>query len=357
MTFPKAHIFGSRTTIVLAFLTILSATAQYISPSEFSWMPFLGLMLPAFLGLNFIFLIYWIIRKQYWFLLPLGLLVSNLNYISEIYQIPLFHQRVDTTDYPQTLNVATYNIDGLKGKKIKQSYKEIAAFLKSQHVDIVCFQELCIDPPFTLDSLKAVMSHWPYCFVPEGKILQIGVFSKYPINPGSGVLVAYPATWNCSMFCDIRIDQHTIRLFNNHLQTTEINRNMPYLSSKNFHGLLSGISKIRKDLSLNYMKRATQAEEVQKRIYESPFPTLVCGDFNSTPSSYVYSMMKGENLHDGFQTAGSGYMYTYRKLKGLLRIDYILHSDDFKGVSYYSPNLDYSDHKPVIMKMRMKKNG
>lgn len=34
--------------------------------------------------------------------------------------------------------------------------------------------------------------------------------------------------------------------------------------------------------------------------------------------------------------------------KHLLRIDYILHSSEFQGVDYFSPDLEYSDHNPVV---------
>ena len=87
-------------------------------------------------------------------------------------------------------------------------------------------------------------------------------------------------------------------------------------------------------------------------ITASPYPTLVCGDFNSLPSSYTYRTMKGDKLKDGFQTCGHGYMYTFRYFKKLLRIDYILHTKDFEGLDYFSPEVDYSDHKPVVMRMK-----
>lgn len=87
----------------------------------------------------------------------------------------------------------------------------------------------------------------------------------------------------------------------------------------------------------NFKKRAAQAEHINQLISDSPYPTLVCGDFNSLPSSYVYQTVKGEKMNDGFQTCGHGYMYTFRYFKHLLRIDYILHSSEFQGVDYFSP--------------------
>lgn len=58
-------------------------------------------------------------------------------------------------------------------------------------------------------------------------------------------------------------------------------------------------------------------------------------------------------MNDGFQTCGHGYMYTFRYFKHLLRIDYILHLSQFQGVDYFSPDLEYSDHNPVVMRMRL----
>ena len=53
------------------------------------------------------------------------------------------------------------------------------------------------------------------------------------------------------------------------------------------------------------------------------------------------------------KTCGHGYMYTFRYFKKLLRIDYILHTKDFEGLDYFSPEVDYSDHKPVLMRMKI----
>ena len=77
-------------------------------------------------------------------------------------------------------------------------------------------------------------------------------------------------------------------------------------------------------------------------------PLSVCGDFNDMPSSYTYRAMKGD-LHDGFKDCGSGYGGTFRHFKGLLRIDYMFYNDAFSGERYYTLDVPYSDHKPVLM--------
>ena len=72
-----------------------------------------------------------------------------------------------------------------------------------------------------------------------------------------------------------------------------------------------------------------------------------------TMSAYVYHTVKGDKLQDGFQTSGHGYMYTFKFFKHLLRIDYILHSPELNSTDYFSPDLTYSDHNPVVMRVKL----
>lgn len=99
--------------------------------------------------------------------------------------------------------------------------------MRNLQADILCFQEFGINDEFGVDSIAAVLSDWPYYYIPispEGKhLLQLAVFSRYPIKEEN--LIVYPDSKNCSLWCDIEINGRIIRLFNNHLQTTEVSQN------------------------------------------------------------------------------------------------------------------------------------
>ena len=231
--------------------------------------------------------------------------------------------------------------------------------MRNLQADILCFQEFGINDEFGVDSIAAVLSDWPYYYIPispEGKnLLQLAVFSRYPIKEEN--LIVYPDSKNCSLWCDIEINGRIIRLFNNHLQTTEVSQNKRKLEKglrtddsqrveRAALGLIDGLHE-------NFRKRAVQANTLKQLIAASPYPTIVCGDFNSLPSSYVYHTVKGDKLQDGFQTSGHGYMYTFKFFKHLLRIDYILHSPELNSTDYFSPDLTYSDHNPVVMRVKL----
>lgn len=125
------------------------------------------------------------------------------------------------------LTVATYNVHNFGNEITGYSCKEIARYMRQQHVDVLCFQEFDGNKHFTADSLRRALSHWQYALIPADDsirgLLPIAVFSRYPLTGGR--FITYPHSSNCSMLCDIVAGTDTIRLLNNHLQTTGVSRN------------------------------------------------------------------------------------------------------------------------------------
>lgn len=349
---------------ILSGITIAGAFAGDASPANFKLMPFIGLIMPMLLLANLAVVIYWTIRWRYWVFIPLLAICCNWGYITRVLQFPLFSPAseplVKMGAYtPGILTVATYNVDSFHHEHTGYSCKEIASQMRVLHADILCFQEFGINNEFGVDSLCAAFSEWPYHYIPsspEGMhLLQLAVFSRYPIR--DEYLITYPDSRNCSLSCDIEVNGRIIRMFNNHLQTTEVSRNKRKLEkelrTENSQRVERAALTLAEGLHENFRKRGEQANILKKLISDSPYPTLVCGDFNSLPSSYVYHTIKSEKLLDGFQTNGHGYMYTFKYIKHLLRIDYILHSTDINVTDYFSPDWIYSDHNPVVMRVKM----
>ena len=86
----------------------------------------------------------------------------------------------------------------------------------------------------------------------------------------------------------------------------------------------------------------------------SPYPVVVCGDFNDTPLSYTYKKIKKE-LKDAFIEKGRGLGHTYIGEFPSFRIDYILHSDDLETVGYQRDMVTYSDHYPIKAQLNYKR--
>ncbi|WP_291530643.1 endonuclease/exonuclease/phosphatase family protein [Bacteroides sp. UBA939] len=352
-------------TLFLGIVTIAAAFSKYYNPADSVYMPILGLVLPILLICNFLVAICWAFARRRRAFVPLAALIFNWSYILAIFQFSLTKEIPEghySSNYADGyLKVATYNVGNFGDEITGYSCKEIARFMKQQEVDVLCFQEFNDNQYFPMDSIRKVFSHWRYASMPTEDttqgVLPIAIFSRYPLI--NAQFISYPQSVNCSMQCDIVLGHDTVRLLNNHLQTTSVNQNR-----HKWERDLANTSDTRREAEVvqgaitslhdNFMKRAGQTDSICQLILASPYPVVACGDFNSLPSSYTYRKLSGI-LKDGFRTCGRGYMYTYRYFKRLLRIDYIFHSPGIRGYRYYSPDLDLcSDHNPVLMEMKIK---
>ena len=91
----------------------------------------------------------------------------------------------------------------------------------------------------------------------------------------------------------------------------------------------------------------------RKEIEKSPYPVIVCGDFNDVPNSYAYYHI-GKGMIDAFKAKGSGLDRTYLGISRTLRIDYIFCQPAFEVVEYNRIIKNFSDHYPVIADLFLK---
>lgn len=344
--------------VITIAVTILSIITHYSSVrgGQFELLGFYGLFQPLLMLSSLLLFLYWTIRLKITALLPLFAIVLNWGFISSVYQIPI---PVKTTENGKiNLTLATYNAQGFKfGQQRPLTVGMMSDFMKEKNVDILCMQEVDYDSTFTIDSIAHSFYYLPYKMVvySEKQGFNLMVLSRFPILHTTRF--RFGKEGNQAMQSDLLIEGDTIRLFNFHLQTTNFRQTKYDLVPENVlwhvYGEAEKTKVVYDILHKNYEKRTEQAAFIQKKIEETSFPILACGDMNSNPSSYTYHQLKG-HLKDGFRTCGSGYEYTLLGMYRLYRIDYIFHSEDFIGRSYQSYKMLYSDHKPVIMEMSLK---
>jgi endonuclease/exonuclease/phosphatase family metal-dependent hydrolase len=95
-----------------------------------------------------------------------------------------------------------------------------------------------------------------------------------------------------------------------------------------------------------FPKRAYQAQRVMEHVETSPYPVIVCGDFNDTPLSYTYNQFN-KSLIDAFRNCSSGIGPTYIGRVPAGRIDYIFHSKSLNSMEFKIQEGEYSDHRAV----------
>lgn len=344
-------------TLGLAILGLGGVVAPYINPNEW-WLPaFSGLFLPGILIINLILLLYWIYQKKWWMLCPFIVLASNYDFYASMYRFPS-HKRIENQEI-HPITIATYNIEGAYWiTKYPKKYS-VKKMIRDYKIDILCFQEFCEDATITTDSAlnRFNMPYRATFFTRQTQWTNCGlvIYSKYPIvNYGK---IDFNSTINGAMWADIKINRDTIRIFNNHLQTTNFSQNqLEYKRQKSIRdwkGQAHTLVRILDCLKNNFQERARQAILVREMIDTSRYPVIVCGDFNDTPVSFAFNHIANHNLKDGFRDCGKGYGHSFNGLKRLLRIDFMAYSNHFKGITYLSPEQKWSDHNPVIMELML----
>lgn len=100
-----------------------------------------------------------------------------------------------------------------------------------------------------------------------------------------------------------------------------------------------------------YQRRAADIRTLRARIDEEALPVIVAGDLNATPNNWDYRIMRQQRT-DAFAAAGVGPGRTYHARRPLVRIDYVLADSAFEIVSAHVPDVRFSDHRPVVARLR-----
>lgn len=244
---------------------------------------------------------------------------------------------------PHRLSVLTWNT-GRMGGFVKPEKNEVLQYLLRQDADVICLQEVDVykDAKYlTLPDVKQCLStKYPYSYIDfsiYNKRHQYGtmVWSKYPII--NKECIHYESQGNLSNRCDLVVDDDTIRLINNHLESYKF-------TSQDMDDMGNMKEKWERATPL----RNKQARAIKRIVNDSPYPTLVVGDFNAIPLSYAYLHLS-RGMHDAFLETSWFKLGPTCKKKGIgIRIDYILSTSTLKPARC---TVDYeatgSDHWPV----------
>jgi len=344
-------------TFLAAFLLLLSMAVIYISPEKIHVFTLMGFLFPGLWIVNLVLLIIHALRRSKRFMIPLLALALTWNQWSNVYQFT-------GTDAPEELNrpvkVMTYNtrmFDFYNWSGIPNSSESIFDFIREEDPDILCIQEFFTShsrESFHPTRVKARLNLMGYNHIvyrarsEKDAGYGIATFSKYPvINKGS---LPFEESKNMTIYTDIKLDGEVIRVFNNHLESIGFREHdfnvIDSLRLEMDKTQRQGIQQIINKMSRAFRQRSHQADVLSTHIENSPYPVLVCGDFNDTPISYVYRNMRGE-LKDAFRESGAGMGGTYNGRLPSLRIDYIFHDKKFQSYQFNTHRIDFSDHHPI----------
>lgn len=220
----------------------------------------------------------------------------------------------------------------IRNKNLSSTFEK---FIENNNPDVICLQEFS-----RIYKIPSIIKNYPYYYIhrktPNNDYSPLTIISKYPII-GKGSL-DFPNTDNNAIYADLVFPKDTIRVYNVHLQSLKvrpgsIKRERPW-------NLLNR-------LRTSYKRQLQQAEMVKKHNINSPYRTVLCGDFNNTQYSGIVRLL-GNGMKDSFIEQGNGFGWTYYFKFLPFRIDYIFADENLEIVDHQNYYIELSDHYPVM---------
>ena len=347
----------------VVFIYLLNCLAPFLHADKYWFIAILGLGFPILFFVLIIFFAGWLIVRSGWMLLSLIAILLSWQQLAVAFSWHL-QQPFTLTKAAGNLRVLQWNVSswGQLNAEIKGSNGNrpmMFAEIKKYDADVLCFQEFLeaaktdLFDPATKEMKKIGYPY--YYYIPGNSKLEdnetgMVIFSKYPITHTGTFDFGEDESVQQLIYTDILINGQTIRVFTIHLQSVRFGREEYESLNQIRHRKKDGFKDSRTivgKLKKGYKFRSQQADIVNDFVKKSPYPVILCGDFNDVPNSYTYFTIRG-NLQDAFLEKGDGIGRTFRFISPTLRIDYIFADKKFTVNQYHRITVPYSDHYSIM---------
>lgn len=331
--------------IILGVITLSAYILPFLAPKAFPILAVFTLFMPVVLGLNILFVLYWLLRRKSHFLLSGVLLLVGIPFFNSFYRFKKIEEPTAEREWSLlSYNVRLFNhFNWIKDIQVSEPMQQLFTDLNP---DIICIQEYT--PKHNIQFKSYPFQH----IVMGGNKIKTGhaIFSKFPIIQKGTVKLSDHNTE--SIFVDLKIHDDTVRVYNIHLQSVKI--------SPDVHEIHDNINEVTQERSKKMLTRTSESFQLQQLEAEAlvkhraaiHYPIIVAGDLNNSSFSYVYRKVRG-TLLDAFAEAGKGFGKSYFFKHYPARIDYIFVDPRFEVLSFDTfDQFEYSDHYPLFARMR-----
>ncbi len=335
--------------VIIFIVTIVAYLSTNVSPERFWIAGFLSLSIPVLLLLNLLLFVYCLFRRNISLLFPLAALLIGYRFLMASVAINA-SAPVDTYDFSLlSYNVRVFNTYAYLQKDSSQNLSMIE-WVARNDADIKCLQEYYNDDHSAIYNTYTRISQGKnqHAYLKPTLVNQIGaqfglaIFSKFPML-ATGEVRMDSSRHRFAIFADLLLGNDTLRVYNVHLQSMSIDER----KIGDMEKAKENYTQIAKKLQFGFVSRAREVDHLVAHISQSPYPTVVCGDFNDIPYSYTYLKLK-QLLHNAFEEAGNGLGFSYNGRLFFLRIDNQFYNN---GLNAYHFSTDrkvlYSDHFPI----------
>lgn len=367
--------------IIVLGAFMLTASNPFLSLEKWLGAGFLGILFPYVLCLVLILIVLDFVFLPRWAVICLVVLAIFYKQVLVVFAVNISGLGTFQPEKQQgVIRVMTWNVRRFQPLSTNNVYalnlsEEHKQLLTKYQPDILCMQEFITQQPvervgYDISGYIERNLGYNYSFFSKDytlpKNLHSGniIYSKYPIiggatfklYSGSSIAAAIPTT----MYVDILYQGDTLRVVVVHLESYGL-KNREYQDIAKIraqHGVdFTTYEGLFRKIRNSFMARTYQARTLATLVRSSPYPLILAGDFNDVPLSYTYFAIrkaKAPQLQDAFLSKGFGIGSTYTKLLPMLRIDYILCSNNLEICQTDVIGHEISDHLPVISDLKLK---
>ena len=356
--------------VVAAVCFVWGSYVKFFDPDSWWFIGLLTLSLPYILLTLLIFFFCWLFAKKIWMLISLLAIAFCWRAVLNIFPFHL-SEKFKMEKKADNLRVMSWNVehfDILEHKTHPEKKNEMMDLVKQYQPDVACFQEMVGgDDDRSINYLgdfKRILNFTEYHYSYVNKLdfdqahhFGIITFSKFPIINKQTFSIP-PNDYNSTFqYIDVVVNNDTVRIFNIHLQSLKFSRdNLKYIDDPDINSdkTLSESKSIISKLKRGFIKRSHQSERVKEEMDKSPYPVIICGDFNDVPNSYAYCKI-GDELQNAFVEKGIGFGRTFSGISPTLRIDNIFTDKKFTIEQFTKVSKKLSDHFPIIADVSLHK--
>ncbi len=343
MKFIRASLFAVN--IVFALLLLISYLSPYVTPMASKYIPILGLLYPALFTINLAFFIFWVFTKWTYSLISFCALLIGISATMRF--ISFNSPKVIKSE--NLINISSYNLAKATQVESDQERSFYGLFSDELNDDVLFLQET---NKKIISELKSRVKDKEMVFFKDKNTI---ILSSHRVLDSG--FIDFGGKNNTCVWADILFNGEKVRLYSVHLESNNVTRIADNVRSSGEiveKQTWDRIARMMGRYNQFTKERLEQVEAIIQHAKEIDYPTIIGGDFNDVPQSYVYAQM-ADHYIDAFTKRGNGMGTSFNGSIPSLRIDYLFMSEHFDALNFKTRKEEFSDHYPIQAEFILRK--
>ena len=341
--------------LILALGLLLTTLAGTLLPSRTVLPSLMAYGYLPLLAANVLMIVVWLLLRRWTWLLSAAVIALRWGMVGLFFQVNAGVKTLDPEEHPYMFTLMSYNVHQFQGpdnrpEQSDSNAMEFLSLLRKHHPDVLCLQEYAAPKRVALTDSLTLMGYNHYYGAHTSKRgLPYGtvVFSRLPIAyvsrlDSEKLLVELLVEQQRLKVCCIHMDSYRFDAGDRE-EIERMRRGEVQQSSRRTMG------KVKKTI----LSHETEwLQRLRPVVTESSVPTVMAGDFNDIPGSWLYHQVAKE-MRDSYRDCGNGMSITYNGGFPQFRIDWVFHGDRINTLRYRRIKSSMSDHYPILTTMEL----